>query len=80
MDGLQLPTLEPLCLSAFTCLSSLTVANRITQDSQVGAWWAGGTGRLRQLGWDGRTGRFLVGAHEVYLGLRAGGWAHESLD
>ncbi|GLI66836.1 hypothetical protein VaNZ11_010794 [Volvox africanus] len=35
MDGLMLPSLEPLCFTAFTQLKSLTVANRISPDPQV---------------------------------------------
>ncbi|KAG2482097.1 hypothetical protein HYH03_018953 [Edaphochlamys debaryana] len=35
MEGLQLTSLEPLSFSAFTALCSLTIANRISPDSQV---------------------------------------------
>ncbi|GIL79362.1 hypothetical protein Vretifemale_8733 [Volvox reticuliferus] len=35
MEGLMLPSLEPLCFTAFTQLKSLTVANRISPDPQV---------------------------------------------
>lgn len=63
MDGLQLPTLEPLCFSAFTSLSSLTVANRITQDAQVG-----GEGSKRG------TGRGSWGIRDGQMTRRVSSW------